>query len=222
MKTNPCSCVIHFNLNSLPLIEALSGNPYMYSIHKFLLLFLVFVPELTSAKESHSIGVGIFNEPSGERYGAELFISARGDYFGGRLSGVYYASTSISTNKVETYTESTDIFGNVIYAGTIESTQDIENNEEYGGFSVFAFIHADQLINPYLGLGMFVGRPFHCSSEKEELETCHEDAEVAFYPEFGVEVNIYNVRITPYIRRYYDTSTSNKSENVYGINFSIH
>ena len=124
--------------------------------------------------------------------------------------------------KLKRQLKNTDIFGNVIYAGTIEPTQDIEKNEEYGGLSVFGFIHAGQLINPYLGLGMFVGRPFHCSSEKEELETCHEDAEVAFYPEFGVEVNIYNVRITPYIRRYYDTSTSNKSENVYGINFSIH
>ena len=194
----------------------------MHSIYKFILLFLAFIPEFTSATEPTSIGVGIFNEPSGERYGAELFISARGGYFGGRLSGVYYASTSISTQKVETSIESTDIFGNIIYAGTIDSTQSIEKNEEYGGLSVFAFIHADQVINPYLGLGMFVGRPFHCSSEKEEQDTCHEDAEVAFYPEFGVEINIQNVRITPYIRRYYDTSTSNKSENVYGINFSFH
>jgi hypothetical protein len=69
---------------------------------------------------------------------------------------------------------------------------------------------------------MFVGRPIHCSREKEDLGTCHEDAEVSFYPELGVEVSILSVTITPYIRRYFDTSTSNKSENVYGVNFSFH
>ncbi|TYK66382.1 hypothetical protein [Colwellia echini] len=88
------------------------------------------------------------------------------------------------------------------------------------------FVHTGQLINPYLGLGIFIGKTQNCTDEEEQFEGCIDSFTTALYPEFGVEFNILKFQITPYIRRYYirryiETSDSRTSGNVYGINIGM-
>lgn len=168
-----------------------------YSIKLYLSLALLTLSTSSLARQSSPLfSIGAFNEPQGDRAGLEIAISGKGDYFGARLSGTLYKG------------------GNNVKNG-------YESNEFYAGFSGFGFVHMGQDINPYLGLGVFVGETLHCTSDEEEFENCVEETSAAIFPELGIEFNIQSVQITPYIRRYFDTSDSRNSGNVYGINFGI-
>jgi hypothetical protein len=181
----------------LPIKRPLPGTVFMYYFNQFfLLIFLTVVSQSSSAKQKESFSIGVFNEPSGDRAGAEIIFTGRSDYVGMKLGGVLYASNT-------------------------KTSDDYESDEVYAGFSAFAFIHTGLVVNPYLGLGIFAGNNFDCSDKEEENGYCAKDSEFAIYPEFGVEINIMNINITPYIRRYFDTNSSSKSNNVYGINLGV-
>jgi hypothetical protein len=66
--------------------------------------------------------VGLFNEPTGDRAGTEITVTFLSEHFGGKLSGVLYATKN----------------------------KGYESTELYGGFSALGFIHFDKIINPYL------------------------------------------------------------------------
>ena len=170
----------------------------------FFSFLLLVAPTLAhSQNNGPTFSIGAFIEPKGERYGLEASAAIKGDYFGGRLSASLYAGGN-------------NINQDYQYTGT-----DYESNELYGGFSGFAFVHMGQVINPYIGLGVYLGETLHCSSSEEESGRCVEEPIAAIYPEFGVEFNIDILQVSPYIRRYFDSSDSNKSGNVYGINFGL-
>lgn len=190
-----------------------------YLVKLYLLTALFAFSTISQANQDETIfSIGAFNEPEGERYGAEISVSAKGSLFGGRLSGtLYYGGNNTETAETTSYFSADDHFppeGNT-------TTTEYESNELYLGFSGFAFVHFGQLINPYLGLGFFIGETQNCTSHEEEFEDCTDSPALAVYPEFGIEFNIQSIQITPYIRRYYDTSDSHRSGNVYGINFGM-
>jgi hypothetical protein len=184
-----------------------------YSTKLYLLTALFAFSIISPAKQDKVIlSIGAFNEPEGERFGAEVSVSIKGHLFGGRLSGTLYSGGN-NVKAAETIS--------YLYLEGNTTTTEYESNELYLGFSGFAFIHLEQLINPYLGLGFFIGKTQYCTSHEEQFERCTDDAALAIYPEVGIELNIKSIQITPYIRRYYDTSDSRKSDNVYGINFGL-
>jgi hypothetical protein len=172
----------------------------MCYLGRVLALCLVIFSGYSSAKSNGVISVGLFNEPEGARAGAEIVGTFKANHFGVKAGGVFYASEN-------------------------KDDQGYESNEAYGGFSLFGFVHANEDINPYFGLGVFAGRNIKCSSDDNYSDNysdkCDKANEFAIYPEIGVEFNFEDFQITPYIRRYFDTSTSNKSGNVYGINVGI-
>jgi hypothetical protein len=168
----------------------------MFFLGRFLALCLVVFSGYSSAKSNDVISVGLFNEPEGSRAGAEIVGTYKANYFGVKAGGVFYASE-------------------------YEDNEGYESKELYGGFSLFGFVHANEEINPYFGLGFFAGRNIECSSDDNYSDKCDKGTEFAIYPEIGVELNFEDFQITPYIRRYFDTSTSNQSGNVYGINVGI-
>lgn len=191
----------------------------MYNFLKFIFLLpLLLLPLQSNAKnESATYLIGAFNEPEGERSGLELSVSGKGDYLGGRFSLSLYSG---GNNTTTTYEQTVNVNGGYpYYENTIIDVY--ESNETYAGISGFAFIHINQPINPYLGVGLFLGKTQSCTSYEEQYEDCLEDPILAIYPELGVEFNILRVQITPYIRRYFDTSDSRKSGNIYGINVGL-
>ena len=186
---------------------------YRFTFPLIFVVTLLTLPTLTHAKNHTSTySLGAFTEPEGERFGLEMSLSNKGDYLGGRVSATLYAGG----NNIEPAA-----FGNTFDVNGKSITTEHENNELYGGFSGFGFVHLGQVINPYIGLGVFIGKTLNCSSTEEESGACIEDPIAAIYPEFGVEFNIDILQVTPYIRRYVDTSDSSKSGNVYGINFGL-
>lgn len=190
---------------------------YLVKLYLFTALFAF--STLPHAKhDDDTFSIGAFNEPEGERFGAEISVSGKGEMFGGRLSGsLFYGGNNTETAETTSYHSADGLFHPQGYTTTTE----YESNELYLGFSGFAFIHLDQLINPYLGVGFFIGETQNCTTHEEEFEDCTDNTSLAVYPEFGIELNIESIQITPYIRRYYDTSDSYKSGNVYGINFGL-
>ena len=190
-----------------------------YSVKLFLLTALFAFSTISHANQDEAtFSIGAFNEPEGDRSGAEISVSLKGHMFGGRLSGTLYnGGNNVKTAETTSYFSADGHF----YPEGTTTTTEYERNELYLGFSGFAFVHLDQLINPYLGVGFFIGKTQNCTSHEEEFEGCTNDPVLAVYPEFGIEFNIQSVQITPYIRRYFDTSDSRKSGNVYGINFGI-
>jgi hypothetical protein len=156
-------------------------------------IFLIALTLNCSADPYEGVSVGLFNEPAGDRAGTEISVTFLSEHFGGKLNGVLYATKN----------------------------KGYEDTELYGGFSALAFVHFDQVINPYLGIGLFAGESFNCSTIEVEQNRCSEEAILAIYPELGIEVTIMQVTISPYIRRYFDTKSSSNSDNVYGINFGV-
>lgn len=190
-----------------------------YLVKSCLLAALFAISTISQAKQDEAtFSIGAFNEPEGERFGAEISVSAKGEIFGGRLSGtLYYGGNNTETAETTSYFTAD---GHLYPQGNITTTE-YESNEPYFGFSGFAFVHLNQLINPYLGVGFYIGETMNCTSHQEEFEDCTDIPALAVYPEFGIELNIQSIQITPYFRRYYDTSDSYKSGNVYGINFGL-
>ena len=221
------------------LVKNLIKNLVKNLVKLYLLTATFAFSTVSQANQDETIySIGAFNESEGERSGLELSMSDRSDYFGLRASVALYSG---GNNTIEVYESNeysyldhinnsssyqkdiifSDIYntsGNYKMDGSYKS---YEKNETYFGFSGFFFVHTGQLINPYLGLGFFIGKTQHCTSDEELYDGCVDNFATAVYPEFGVEFNIVNFQITPYIRRYLDTSDSRTSGNVYGINVGM-
>lgn len=148
-------------------------------------------------KDKATYFAGFFNEPDGNRAGAEVGIAGKGRNFGARVSGV------------------------INQEGTNITRDGYTKNELYAGLSAFGFMHFDLPINPDIGLGAFVGKTSQCDQVEQDVYGCEESASLAIYPELGLEFNIADFQIAPYVRRYFDTSDDSTSGNVYGINFAI-
>jgi hypothetical protein len=136
-------------------------------------IFLIALTLNCSADPYEGVSVGLFNEPAGDRAGTEISVTFLSEHFGGKLNGVLYATKN----------------------------KGYEDTELYGGVSALAFVHFDQVINPYLGIGLFAGESFNCSTIEVEQNRCSEEAILAIYPELGIEVTIMRVTVSPYIRR---------------------
>lgn len=141
-----------------------------------------------------SISIGGFNEKDGSRAGAEISVMGDfGEYLALRLSGVLYSGI-----------------------------RDVDASDTFRGFSFSGYFHLDQKhINPYVGLGIFVGETFNCTDFDEEHNDCTEDVVAAFYPELGVMFSIKAFFVYPYVRRYIDSNSEEDSVNAYGLNIGV-
>ncbi|NRB37994.1 MAG: hypothetical protein HRU20_05940 [Pseudomonadales bacterium] len=166
----------------------------IFSLLFLLLSSITFNLYAEEVSKDVSISLSAFNEVGGEHSGLE--ISVLGDItdtFSGRFSGVLY--TGINKAKVDRL---------------------------FAGYSVTGYLHfGNKYINPYFGLGLFLGETFNCSAFEEENETCEEDFVIAAYPEFGISFNLQNIFIYPYVRRYFDSNSHASTVNAYGLHVGI-
>jgi len=192
-----------------------------YLVKLYLFMALCVFSTLSQANQDKTTSsIGAFEESEGERSGLELSVVNQSDYIGFRTSLVLYSggnNVKTASTKSYSFSDGNDDF----YLKDKIVTTEYETNETYLGLSGFFFVHTGQLINPYLGLGVFIGKTQHCTDNEELYEDCLENYAAAVYPEFGIEFNIVKVQIIPYIRRYLDTSDSRTSGNIYGINIGM-
>ncbi len=102
-------------------------------------------------------------------------------------------------------------------SGVLYEGKNDEGKEDlYVGFSFSYYYHLNQkYINPYFGLGAFLGITFNCS-DKEREEGCIEDLAALTYPEIGVSIKLGKLHIYPFVRRY-----DFGDENTYGLNLGL-
>lgn len=164
------------------------------------IIFILFSCHVNSA--DFSIGLGGFNEPQGERYGGEVAAWVEFDnHFSFRFSGLVF-------NGKNSYQQS----------------------DMFGGFSVAGFVHLNQPINPYLGIGIQGSDTVYCSFFDDDEDDWFSDEEcvdskhnvLAIYPEFGIRFNLGPVKVTPFVRRYFDTHDNLPVTNAYGVMFSLY
>lgn len=133
------------------------------------------------------LSVGGFSEENGDRSGLEISVLINTTKkYASRISGVLYSG---------------------------------RNNEElmdsFTGFSFTGYLHLNQkYLNPYLGLGVFMGDTFNCSDD--ESEECEEEGIFTIYPEVGLAINAGKLHIFPYVRRY-----NFNGHNTYGLNLGL-
>ncbi|HCM48767.1 MAG TPA: hypothetical protein DIS98_15145, partial [Colwellia sp.] len=98
-----------------------------YSVKLYLLMALFSFSIISQAKQDKVIfSIGAFNEPEGERSGAEISVSIKGHLFGGRLSGTLYSGgNNVKTAETISY----------LYLEGNTTTTEYESNELYLGFS---------------------------------------------------------------------------------------
>ncbi len=181
--------------------ENLRIDPNHYLI---VILFLIFpypafasdyfdyFPGTDSALDGYYVVSG-FNEPHGRHRGAELsYLYFANDHLGFKVSGV-------------------------IYIDKVDPTI----HELFSGYSLTGFYHINQMLNPYLGLGMFSGSTSICTNDEIKNKSCAEEYLLAIYPEFGIAFNLWRLHISPYIRRYLDTRSSLSAEDAYGLNIGF-
>jgi len=174
-------------------------------IRTFGLLALTTLPLLSEAS-SLSFNAGAFNEPKGKRYGAEF--SAWMEF---------------------------DNYTSVRFSGLVFNGQNaFQNNDAFGGFSIAGFLHLNQPINPYVGIGLQASNTLYCyalhDSEDEadgDYQFTDEECEnskqsvLAIYPEAGIRFNLGPVTVSPFVRRYFDTHDNAPVTNAYGIQFAF-
>ena len=155
---------------------------------------------------SFAVQTAVFNEPKGERAGIE-------------------GSAWLQTNQYLAVR-----FSALLFDG---QNQD-KHSDVFGGASAAAFVHAGQdVVNPYLGLGVEISSTVYCivlhDSEEEDDSYQYTDDECedgrqavfALYPEFGIQLNFGRVKVTPFVRRYFDTNNHHPVTNAYGVSFSF-
>ncbi len=152
-------------------------------------LFIVNPVHGISETGSAFMSVGSFLEEGGERSGAEIsIIVSSAKTFATRFSGVLYIGRN-----------------------------DNEIKDLFGGFSMTGYFHLNQpYINPYLGLGLFLGDTYHCTEEEKEEDECREDVVAAIYPEVGVAINVASIQIYPFARLY-----NFGDDATYGLNLGL-
>lgn len=164
------------------------------------LLILISFSFFSSASD-FSFGAGGFNEPSGGRYGAEVYAWAELDqHVSFRFSGLLF-------NGKNSY----------------------QKSDTFGGFSIAGFVHLNQPINPYVGIGLQGSNTIYCSLFDDDEEDFFSDEEcvnskqnvLAIYPEIGLRFNLGPVKLTPFVRRYFDTHDNLPVTNAYGLLLSF-
>jgi hypothetical protein len=152
-------------------------------------LFTANTVQAISENDGGFVSIGSFLEEGGERSGGEFsFLSNTSSFFAMRFSGVLYVGRNENDIK--------DLFG---------------------GFSFTGFLHLNQrYINPYLGLGLFLGDTYHCTEEEKAEDECREDGVIAVYPEVGVAFNLVDIQIYPFARLY-----NFGDDTTYGLNLGL-
>jgi hypothetical protein len=152
-------------------------------------LFLTNITLANSDERGGSAYIGGFKEDGGERSGAELsFMGEPSDKMASKFSVVLYSG---------------------------KNNEEIE--DKFGGLSLSYYYHLNQkYINPYFGIGLFLGRTFNCTEEEEEEGDCLEDYAAITYPEVGILVKLGELHIYPFVRRY-----DFGKENTYGFNLKL-
>lgn len=126
---------------------------------------------------------------------------------GGERSGVEFSGMGQPSDKMASK------FSLVLYTG--KNNQEIEDH--FGGISLSYYYHLNQkYVNPYFGMGVFLGRTFNCTDEEEEEGSCQEDYTAIAYPEIGFLIKLGELKIYPFIRRF-----DFRDKNTYGINLKI-
>jgi hypothetical protein len=126
------------------------------------------------------------------------FAEDEGDRSGLEISGLMNTSNN-HANRIS----------GVLYSGR----NDDKIMDLFSGFSFTRYHHLnDDFINPYFGLGLFIGDTFNCSDDDAEKD-CEEDFVFTVYPEVALAINVGNLHIFPYIRRY-----NFIGHNSYGLN----
>ena len=155
---------------------------------------------------SLSFNAGAFNEPKGERYGAEFSVWMEFDnHTSARFSGLIFSGKNA-----------------------------FQHSDAFGGFSIAGFIHLNQPINPYVGIGLQASSTLYCitlhdSEEEAEGDYQFTDDEcenakqsvLAIYPEAGIRFNLGSVTISPFVRRYFDTHDNAPVTNAYGVQMAF-
>lgn len=91
-----------------------------------------------------------------------------------------------------------------------------------GSFTALLSPFSD-VIKPKLGLGIFIGDTPECSEEEELLaeladpDDCERKTVTAAYPEIGVLFGVGKLRLYPFARRYFDSTSGSSPINAYGI-----
>ena len=164
-------------------------------------LFICLVFSFNTFAGDLSFGAGGFNEPNGERYGMEVSAWAELDnHLSFRFSGLVF-------NGKNSYQQS----------------------DMFGGFSIAGFMHLNQPINPYIGLGIQGSNTVYCSFFDDDEDDWFTDEEcvdskqsvLAIYPEVGLRFDIGPFKVTPFVRRYFDTHDNLPVTNAYGVLFSF-
>lgn len=129
------------------------------------------------------------------------FSEDEGDRAGLEMSGLMNTSSSHASR-----------ISGVLYSGR----NDDKIIDLFSGFSFTRYYHLNgDVITPYFGLGLFIGDTFNCSDEDAEKD-CEEDFVFTVYPEVALAINVGNLHIFPYIRRY-----NFIGHNSYGLNIGL-
>ena len=161
-----------------------------------MLAFCLLLPALVhSAGEQGDLyaTLGGFNEPGGKHSGLEAsLVKVFNEYTGVKVSAVLFVDE-----------------------------KDREIADLFTGFSISGFIHLNQPLSPYIGLGIFSGDEFGCSDRDDEREACESNSVFAVYPEFGIRLAVAGFSISPFVRRYFDTNPHKSSTNAYGLTLGL-
>ena len=160
------------------------------------LLVALLLPHLCLAgdlDESY-IAFGAFHEPDGDHAGIE-------------------STASMNLN---------DAFSFNAGLGYYESLNDYNTPHTFEGLNIGILANlGDSIFQPRAGIGAYAGNTFKCSSWREKIEEnetrCEEDYIAALYPEVGVLFGIGKLRVYPFARRYFDTTSGSSATNAYGI-----
>lgn len=165
-------------------------------MRKLFLILMCFSRSLSA--EGFDISFGGFNEPKGGRGGAEVAAWLE-----------FEQHVSVR-------------FSGLIFSGKNSYQED----DMFGGFSIAGFIHANQPVNPYAGIGVQFSDTIYChftgDDDDDDFftdEECHDGKQsvVAIYPEIGMRFDLGVVSISPFLRRYFDTNDNLPVTNAYGV-----
>ena len=138
----------------------------------------------------------------------------------GYLTAGHFKVESEDYSAVEiNYTaEATDVLAIKYGAGFYDGAPVKYGRDDFVGVTLAGYYHFDQtIINPYIGLGVFAGRTYNCSSAEKEHYGCEEESMFSLYPELGLAIKLDQFFIYPYVRRSFSTNNGGEAANVIGL-----